>query len=174
MEVAQDFVFLSVQPQIQAVCVSLTVECAGGKTRLSRCCICHSVRSNIVSNDVYSNSLYMSTKGYFFLKLPLSLVTVRRSLTLYKRGVQQDKLREPKFLSKFRQEPCLYLLHHTYGSNTFHFLRVRGQRILLSKQGTTAYWRIHCKKLNILLPFFDDFSLPSIQLIKIIFNYHIF
>jgi len=46
-------------------CISLTVAAAVGKTRLSRRCICHTVRSNIVSNDVYSKFTAHVYKGLF-------------------------------------------------------------------------------------------------------------
>jgi hypothetical protein len=45
--------------------------------------------------------------------------------TVYTRGGQLDKLREPHFRRQLRQEPRLYWSSQTYGSNTDHCLRER-------------------------------------------------
>jgi len=49
-------------------------------------------------------------------------------------------------------------------------MRVRGQCILLAKQETTAYWRMHQQKIKHFPPFFGYFLLLSIQLLWIIFS----
>jgi len=49
-----------------------------------------------------SRLIHLSTKGYFFKD-----TTVCRSLALYKKGGQEDKLQEPHFMRQLRQEPCL-------------------------------------------------------------------
>jgi hypothetical protein len=51
---------------------------------------------------------------------------------LYNRSDQLDGIREPHFRRQHRQETCFYSPTETYGSNTAHCVRERGQRCLLA------------------------------------------